>query len=120
MTVKKKKPASRRGRSSRRGAVLAVRWKRHPGSAIQAPLSGWGHYVISHRPQNHTVSYRPRGHHVHVGSFTTETLAKRAAREHAKLSSAKRLAFKPTPWLGVQENLDALERDLAQLRGTPL
>jgi len=72
----------------------AVRWKRYAGvPGIQAPLSGWDDYVISHRQANHTVSYRPKGHHVHVGSFETEAEAKRAAREHAELSPKERLEW---------------------------
>lgn len=57
-------------------------WKYHEGSEIQAPLSSWGDYVISHRSY-HTVSYRPPGQHHHVGTFDTAEEAKRAACEHA-------------------------------------
>lgn len=93
------------------------RWKSSSGSNIQAPLSWWGDYVISHRPNDYTVSYRPTGHHVHVGSFTTLALAKAATREHAVLSPEARLAFKPTPWLNTQDNLDQFRRDLAAQPG---
>jgi hypothetical protein len=72
--------------------AVAVRWKRYPGvPGIQAPLSGWDDYVIAHRRDSHDVSYRPKGHHVAVGTFGTEAEAKSAAREHAKLSREKRL-----------------------------
>jgi hypothetical protein len=98
-------------------ATGGQRWKSSPGSNIQAPLSWWGDYVISHRPNDYTVSYRPEGHHVHVGSFTTLALAKTAAHEHAKLSPEARLAFKPTPWLNTQDNLDQFRRDLAAQPG---
>lgn len=59
------------------------RWKRNPGSKIQAPLSYKGHYVISHRENEHTVSYRPPGQHHHVGTYKTEEEAKKAADAHA-------------------------------------
>ncbi|HSX22545.1 MAG TPA: hypothetical protein VLE97_07215 [Gaiellaceae bacterium] len=69
---------------------MKLRWKREPGSKNQAPLSH-GHgvrpphdYVISHRPEDHTVSYRPPGQHHHVGSYKSERDAKAAAEEHAK------------------------------------
>ena len=78
--------------ADKRHGDAAPRWKRYPGIPnVQAPLSGWGHYTISHRQNNHTVSYRPPGHHVHVGSFPTEAKAKNAAHYHAKLSPKQRL-----------------------------
>lgn len=59
----------------------AWKWKSDPGMpGIQAPLSFGGDFVISHRPQNFTVSYRPPGEHHHVGSFGTLRQAKAAAR----------------------------------------
>jgi hypothetical protein len=65
-----------------------MRWKKDPGIPnIQAPISHGGKshdYVISHRRDQHTVSYRPPGRHEHVGTFTTETAAKAAAEAHAK------------------------------------
>jgi len=68
-----------------------MRWKRDPGIPnVQAPLSH-GHgvspphdYVISHRLNQHTVSYRPPGHHEHVGTYETEKEAKAAAAAHAR------------------------------------
>ena len=67
-----------------------LKWKRSPGSAVQAPLSH-GHglvpphdYVISHREGQHTVSYRPEGKHEHVGNFPTQKEAKAAAEAHAR------------------------------------
>ena len=86
------------------------RWKRDPGiPGIQAPLSFRPDedYVISHRPGQHAVSYRPKGHHAHVGNYETEAEAKRAADRHALLSKRDRLfgevklfgklAYGPTP-----------------------
>lgn len=62
-----------------------MRWKRYAGTpGVQAPLSCSGDYVISHRTNQHTVSYRPKGKHVHVAQCETEREAKRAAREHAQ------------------------------------
>jgi len=60
---------------------------------IQAPISHGGtehDYVISHRKDQHTVSFRPPGKHEHVGTFPTERKAKAAAAEHAKAATAKK------------------------------
>ncbi len=66
-------------------------WKRRSGTpGISAPIS-YGekhHYVISHRPEDHTVSYRPPGEHHHVGSYSTERAAKAAAEQHAQTGAA--------------------------------
>lgn len=70
---------------------MKLKWKREPGSRIQAPISHGGrahHYVISHRPEEHTVSYRPPGEHHHVGSYRTERDAKAAADQHAQTGTA--------------------------------
>jgi len=69
-----------------------MKWKKEPGMpGIQAPISHGGDvhdYVISHRQDQHTVSYRPKGTHVHVGTFVTEKEAKAAAEIHAKARRA--------------------------------
>lgn len=58
-------------------------WKRHAGvPGIQAPLSTAGHYVISHRPGEHTVAYRPPGEHHSVGNYKSAVVAKGAAAHH--------------------------------------
>lgn len=57
-------------------------WEYSPGSRIQAPLSSRWHYVISHRPDEFTLSYRPPNEHHHVGTFKTLQEAKDAAAEH--------------------------------------
>jgi hypothetical protein len=70
---------------------VKLKWKREPGSRVQAPISHGGkahHYVISHRPEEHTVSYRPPGQHHHVGSYRSERDAKAAAQAHADTGSA--------------------------------
>ena len=67
-------------------------WKESPGSDIQAPLSGAGPYMISHRKNEHNVSYRPIGEHHHVGTYTTPEAAKQGAEEHAKKLPAGLLA----------------------------
>ena len=58
---------------------------------IQAPISHGGaqhDYVISHRSNDHTVSFRPPGKHHHVGSYRTERDAKVAAQRHADTGTA--------------------------------
>lgn len=57
-------------------------WEEIEGSKDCAPLSCSGHYVISHRFEWHTVSYRPPGQRHHVGSYATPELATDAAEEH--------------------------------------
>jgi DNA-binding transcriptional regulator YiaG len=66
-----------------------VVWEYNPGCKIQAPLSYWGHYVISHREREFNVSYRPPGEHHHVGEFETLEEAKSAAIEHDRKEMAK-------------------------------
>ncbi len=72
-------------------AKAAFKWKKDPGiPGVQAPIShgGTAHdYVISHRPDQHTVSYRPEGRHEHVGTFPTEKAAKAAAAAHVPKTS---------------------------------
>jgi hypothetical protein len=43
-----------------------------------------GDYVVSHRPQEHTVSFRPPGEHHHVGTFKTKAAATRAVNALVK------------------------------------
>jgi hypothetical protein len=73
--------------------VTTLRWKKEPGTpGVQAPISHGGKehdYVISHRLNQHTVSYRPLGRHEHVGSFTTERKAKAAAATHAREQASR-------------------------------
>ncbi len=59
-----------------------IKWLSNPGSPIQAPLSYGGDYVISHRTDLFTVSYRPPGQHVHVAQVKTLKAAKLAAEQH--------------------------------------
>ena len=64
---------------------MELKWKKEPGSAVQAPISHGGDahdYVISHRRDQHTVSYNPPGKHEHVGTFATEKEALAAAEAH--------------------------------------
>lgn len=67
---------------------MKLTWKKEPGiPGIQAPISHGGKkhdYVISHRRDEHTVSFRPPGKHAHVGTFVTEKEAKAAAATHAR------------------------------------
>lgn len=71
--------------------VPPLRWKRYAGSEIQAPLICAGDYVISCRPQQYTVSYRPPGQHHHVGTFVDENAAKlEACIHHRRLHNAAR------------------------------
>jgi hypothetical protein len=71
---------------------MKLTWKKEPGMpGIQAPISHGGKkhdYVISHRRDEHTVSFRPPGKHEHVGTFATEKAAKAAAAVHARQLSA--------------------------------
>jgi hypothetical protein len=70
---------------------MKLEWTAYPGvKGLQAPLSSSGHYVISHRPGEHNVSYRPPGQHVHVGTGKTKAEAKRLAEAHAQARFEKR------------------------------
>lgn len=75
-------------------SALKLKWKKEPGMpGIQAPISHGGKdhdYVISHRTDNHTVSFRPPGKHEHVGSFPTEKEAKAAAVAHARSAAQQK------------------------------
>lgn len=71
-----------------------LKWKKYTGGKVngikvQADLSCAGDFVISHRHEQFTVSYRPTGHHIHVGTFTTLAAAKRAAEAFTLPSLAK-------------------------------
>lgn len=57
----------------------------------QVPQAFWGNYSIRNRGETFDVVYRPEGHHVELGDFSTEAAAKHAAEEHAKLPLKKRL-----------------------------
>jgi hypothetical protein len=73
-------------------------WREHDGIPnIQAPLSVAGDYVISHRPEQFTLSYRPTGHHVPLGQFTTEQEAKDKAQRHANFEIVNCLGETRTP-----------------------
>ena len=62
-------------------------WATRLGSRISAPLSFSGPYVISHRRDCHTLSYRPTGVHKHLGQFKTVDEAKEAAETHRELQA---------------------------------
>ncbi len=75
---------------------MNLKWKREissvrepftPGS-YQSPFSHGGdshHYIILHRPDWHTVLYRPPGEiEQRLGSFMSEEGAKLAAERHSK------------------------------------
>lgn len=84
-------PSPHSARVHARARSTKLSWKKEPGSAVQAPISHGGSahdYVISHRRDQHTVSYRPPGQHQHVGSYTTERAAKAAAAQHAATGNA--------------------------------
>jgi hypothetical protein len=74
--------------------MTTLRWKKEPGTpGVQAPISHGGKahdYVISHRPKQHTVWYRPPGSHEHVGLFATERAARAAAEAHARGQTPKK------------------------------
>lgn len=59
-----------------------IDWSHYPGSDICCPLTSWEDYVISHRPDQFTLSYRPKDSHIPLGQFTTLELAKSEAVEH--------------------------------------
>lgn len=65
--------------------ALPDEWSHDEGSQIQAPISWFDHYVISHRGdiasggQGHNLSYRPPGEHHHVGRYATAREAFEAA-----------------------------------------
>lgn len=67
-----------------------MKWEELPGSSIQAPLSCSGHYVISHRIREFTVSFRPPREHHHVGTFNNLRAAKKAAEAHNTEELARR------------------------------
>jgi hypothetical protein len=68
--------------------IKKLAWKEDPGSHVQAPLSYAGDYVISHRTDQHNVSYRPPGEHHHVGCYKTKAEARAAAERHAATGMA--------------------------------
>lgn len=61
-----------------------MKWEEITGDHISAALSVSGPYVISHRPDSYTLSYRPKGKHEHVGTFGTVAEAKREAQTHSE------------------------------------
>lgn len=70
------------------GGRNMIEWQFIEGSKKQAALSCWKHYVISHRPECYTVSYRPPNEHHHVGQYPTLEEAKLQAEDHDfKISS---------------------------------
>jgi hypothetical protein len=80
------------GKGKRR-SVGGLKWRSRRGDEVQAALSYTDDgYVISHRPNNFTLSYRPKipgdrfgsTEHHHVGSFGSLREAKSVARLHAK------------------------------------
>lgn len=60
---------------------MNTEWKEHKGSKIQAALSVLGDYVISHRPNNYNVSFRPPNQHKHIGSYPTLAKAKEVVEQ---------------------------------------
>lgn len=67
-----------------------MEWEYIPGSNIQAPLSVSGDYVISHRSQQYTVSYRPPNTHVHIGTGRFLAEACELAEQHKESLNASR------------------------------
>lgn len=66
------------GHHSEGHARRDAEWKEIPPDGPVAPLSCAEDFMISHRTNNFTASWRPKGRHVHVGSFTTLDEAKAA------------------------------------------
>lgn len=62
--------------------MKSIIWQENFGSAVQAPLTFGNGYVISHRPNQFIVSYRPEGQHIHIGEYETLENAKSAAENH--------------------------------------
>jgi hypothetical protein len=77
----------------RKVVPASLHWNRIAGDGGSADLSRAGPYVISHRPSEHTVSYRPPGEHSHIGTFATEAEAKSAAERHINPPPRKRRSF---------------------------
>lgn len=71
-----------------------TKWTQYKGDAVQADLLCAGKYVISCRENCFTVSWRPKGHHEHVGQFSTKSEAIAAAERHFKKRKA------PPDWFG--------------------
>ena len=59
-----------------------MNWDEWPAENNSAALSTCGDYVISHRPNEFNVSYRPPGQHHHVGLAMTIEEAKKLADAH--------------------------------------
>ena len=63
-------------------------WSHDEGSQIQAPISWFNHYTISHRGdveaggQGHNLSYRAQREHHHVGRYATAREAFEVVRRH--------------------------------------
>jgi hypothetical protein len=64
--------------------IKPLEWKFSEGSAVQANLSFADDYVISHRPNEFNVSYRPPGQHHHVGCGKTLLEAEQLAEAHQR------------------------------------
>lgn len=56
-------------------------WQYREGTKVQAPISYCNHFVISHRPNCYTLSYRPPERHLHCGVFPNLLEAKQAAED---------------------------------------
>jgi hypothetical protein len=60
-----------------------MNWQHTPETKKVTALTFSGDYIISHRPECFTVSYRPTGQHYHVGQFQNVADGQAAAEEHA-------------------------------------
>lgn len=66
-----------------------LRWRHVPQSDVCAALEIAGDYVISHRPASFTLSYRPAGQHVALGTFISLEIAKNQAKNHHRAREVK-------------------------------
>ncbi len=63
--------------------IAEAHWEYREADKHTSALSYWKDYVISHRPGNFTLSFRPPDTHKHLGNFPSLEEAKRVAEEHA-------------------------------------
>lgn len=62
---------------------MNLKWERREGTKIMAPLIYSGDYVISCRPGEFNLSYRPTGEHHGLGHYHSEDEAIAAAEGHS-------------------------------------
>ncbi|CAK9251228.1 unnamed protein product [Sphagnum jensenii] len=68
---------------------MKLNWKFIKGDRISAHLSVYGHYVISHRPAEFIICYRPPYEHHNLGTFKTFEEAQAVGEKHSAITKGK-------------------------------